>query len=651
MVDLSTSVSNLPGVGDRTEAKLARLGIFTIRDLLYHWPRDWQDLTQPTRIAAIRQDERNVFVGTLHDVATESKRGKRRARVVATLRDDVGDELAVVWYNQTYLAQMIRPGARVVLVGTVRWNWATRSYMLVSPRFEKELAIIPVYPETDGVTSRFLRSLIHPLLAKLDLPDPLPGQEISLSEAVREMHEPTSLTRVRIAQKRLALDELTVLHYRIKETRRRQRGVAVPIHADPEKLQNFVRTLPFSLTDGQRRASWHLVQRLSDSTAMHQLLQGDVGSGKTVVALIAALAALEAGHHVAWMAPTQLLARQLSERLQRLLERTSHSVITVVGGERNDEVEQPTLFIGTQALLSHVRSGRAFALVIIDEQHRFGVRDRTELMMSRGNVSPHTLTMSATPIPRSLALTLFGELDCTTLSDRPVAQRPVKTLLAPDRERKKVAEIIRRAVTQSRQVFVVVPRIDASDGGPSLDNIMQMYQTYLPNVRFASYHGRQSDEEQEASMGAFLRGEVDVIVATTIVEVGLDVPNAAVMVIEEADRFGLAQLHQLRGRVGRGEHPGVCVVLTSTNDSTSVDRLKSFSALSDGFALAELDLQLRGPGELLGSEQSGMPRLQLASLLDQQLNEQALAYAAHWLTGKKPATLDSYIQLHVVDTA
>ncbi|MGI6103631.1 MAG: DEAD/DEAH box helicase, partial [Patescibacteria group bacterium] len=498
----------------------------------------------------------------------------------------------------------------------------------------------------EGITSRFLRTLIRPLLPSLELDDPVEGAPIRLVDAVREMHVPTSLDRLRVARERLTLDELRALHFRLHERRASERGTAPSILLRDERLRGLVRSLQFELTAGQRRAAWQLIQQLKSVTPMRQLLQGDVGSGKTVVALIAAYAALDAGYHVAWMAPTQLLARQLTDRLAQMLDPVGGVVRLVTAGQSAVQPAGPTLFVGTQALLRHVRSGTQFGLVVVDEQHRFGVRDRDELIQPQRGVAPHVLTMSATPIPRSLALTLFGELGCTTLTERPIMQQPVRTKLGNERTRPQVAEVLRRAVVQGRQAFIVVPRIERSeDGQLSLDEVLRAYQQLLPGVRFAPYHGQQSDEEQARVMDGYLSGQVDALVATTIVEVGIDIPNAAVMVIEEADRFGLAQLHQLRGRVGRGEHPGVCIVLTRSTESQATERLRAFTSSNDGFALAELDLKLRGPGELLGSEQSGMPRLKLASLLDPELGRQAQETVIQWQQAP-PATLAGFLELY-----
>ncbi|MBI4032779.1 DEAD/DEAH box helicase [Candidatus Berkelbacteria bacterium] len=643
LVPLTTPVTALSRVGPAVAAKLERLGIRTVRDLILHWPRAWQDLTQPTPTALLRRNSLGVVRGTLHAITIEPRRGKRKLRVTATLRDGAGDELPVVWFNQAYLANSLREGQEVLLVGTVTWDWQARRPTLSSPRLEDEARVVPMYPETEGLTSKFLRGLIAPLLPPLSLPDPIGAQnDIDLVSAARTLHAPESMTQVSFARRRLALDELCALQYRVLERRRELEHLpASPIPPAVPKLQSIVKGLPFTLSNGQRRAAWDIVQDLARPYPMSRLLLGDVGSGKTVVAALAAVPVLEAGYHVAWMAPTQVLATQLADRLTTMLTPHGYAVSLVLGGTTPEPPSSPTLFVGTHALTTQTFG--QLGLVIIDEQHRFGVRQRGALVRGTAQL-PHVLTMSATPIPRSLALTLYGDLDLVMLHGVVAHRAGVTTVQSTDRQQ--ALDVLRTQLATGRQGFVVVPRIERTEHGlPALDDVRAAYAEALPGIRIASYHGAQRADEQTATITRFMSGEIDLLIATTIVEVGIDVPNATVMVVEEAERYGLAQLHQLRGRVGRGAHAGHCFLISASTDAVARNRLSALAKHDDGLALAELDLVQRGPGELLGLRQAGFPPLRLASLTDVAMLERARSIVTPWLS-QPPDDLVGWLALY-----
>ncbi len=686
---LHASVTTLPRVGPGVAAKLAHLGITTIRDLVFYWPRTWLDMSAITPIKSVPADQFALIRGRLHGIALEQRLGKRSVRVSATITDQAGDELAVLWFNQAYLAHTLVEGKEYLLAGTVRWDWHRKRWYLASPTREHQLGVVAIYPETEGLTSRYLRGLIAPLLPQLDLPDPLlpasstfeetaptadTSKEIpagkmsstvlSLTNAVRTIHQPTTIAAALTAKARLAYDEHLLLQLGLAEQRQTTWQLAAPvIEPSIEAVRRLVASLPFTLTDAQRRAAWDLMQPLRANHQTQQLLQGDVGSGKTVVALLVALSVLEAGYHVTWLVPTQLLARQLHDRITAMLSKTKRRSILVMQGEAAAIPSQPTLFVGTHALLSRgpnragstskvlsdsseVREARPIGLVVIDEQQRFGVAQREAAGNSQQALQPHVLTMTATPIPRSLALALLDEQSLVTLRGKPIHQRPVITRRVSSRS--EVFDHLAAATQRGEQAFVVVPRISGVTDqlfDQSIDQVAAAYQRALPGAEIGVLHGQQETDEQALVLSRFANGEVAVVVATTVVEVGVDVPSATVMIIEQAEHFGLAQLHQLRGRVGRGTAQGSCYLVSDVGDEQATARLDALLETNDGFVLAQKDLELRGPGELLGTLQSGLPQLKLASLDDTLAVQQARRQVAQWLADP-PSQLEAWRRLY-----
>lgn len=701
-LNLSAPVTTLPRVGPSVATKLARLGIQTLRDLILYWPRTWLDMSVVTPIKAVQTDQFALIQGTLHDITLERRTGSRAVRVQATVRDEAGSELAVLWFGQAYLATSLVEGRSYFLAGTVKWDWHRKRRYLASPTRETGLGVVAIYSETEGLTSRFLRGLIQPLLVDLNLPDPLPQQAtpqispgvssdspgvyLRLTQAVQSIHHPTTFAEAFRAKERLAYDEHLLLQLGL--ARQRQKQLTTPAFSIPpsiDAIKRLVTSLPFTLTDAQRRAAWDLIQHLQSVHQTHQLLQGDVGSGKTVVALLVALSVLESGYHVTWMVPTQLLARQLHERIGQLLTKTKHQAVLVMQGEESVETRQPTLFVGTHALLSRgparagdsspvstwpsqggeVNSpsssevppafstgrGRPVGLAIIDEQQRFGVVQREAARTSPHDRQPHVLTMTATPIPRSLALAILDEQSLVTLKGKPTHQLPIITKRA--RSRAEVIEHLKGSTQRGEQAFVVVPRIDKQSDrlfAQSIESVAASYRKGLPGVTLVVLHGQQSSDEQATILDQFSHGAIAILVATTVVEVGVDVPAATVMVIEEADRFGLAQLHQLRGRIGRGTGQGTCYLLSDVRDEQIEARLGALLETNDGFVLAQRDLELRGPGELLGTLQAGLPDLKLASLDDTLMVEQARQQAEEWLKDL-PKQLEAWLTLYQQGTS
>ncbi len=621
---LTTPVTALPRVGPAIAARLARLGIRTVQDLLFHWPRTWLDLTAPTPVAALVGGSVGVVEGELSELVFTPAIAKRRARVTGVITDVAGDRLPVVWHNQSFLRRVLANGQRWLCTGPIRWNFQQNVWELSNPQRATERAVLPIYPETAGITSSFLRGLVAEVLPHIALPnavDELRPDTVSLPflAAVRAVHQPVSVAAARAARQRLALDELVFVQHQLLGQRTEGAATgAVPVPPSVETLRTFVRQLPFELTDDQRRIGWSIANLLDSPAPVRHMVQGDVGTGKTVVGLLAVLSALAAGRSVYWMVPTQLLARQLAERIPKLLGISRFPVVLVTARDRPAAVAGGTLYVGTHALLTLPGDP---AVVIVDEQHRFGVEQQRRLARS----GSHLLTMTATPIPRTLLLALYDERTFSQLRMRPSMQQPVQTTVLRATERSLAAATLGAAVARGEQGFVIVPRIEAGEGErgptPSLAETRTAYQSLLPGVRFSAYHGQLDPAEQERIMAAYLAREIDVLVATSVVEVGLDVPNATTMVIEQADWFGLAQLHQLRGRVGRGALAGTCIVLHGQD--AAPERLTALARSLDGFALAELDLTIRGPGDLLGELQAGWGRLKLADVTDLALVRQS----------------------------
>ncbi|MBI2589755.1 ATP-dependent DNA helicase RecG [Candidatus Berkelbacteria bacterium] len=642
---LERPVTILPRVGPAIAAKLARINITTVNDLLLHWPRAWLDLRSPQPFESIRRDELVVVEGSLRQIHHERRIGKRKSRITALLSDGKGNELPIVWFQQDYLARTLKAGKKLLLVGYARWDWQENRVTLVNPQRESTRGMLSIYPETAGITSRLIRLLIQPLVEQLSIPNPLPDLSPQLNEAVYALHRPQDPKQLACARKRIALDELLFLQYELMLTKQNFKRTRSPIIRVNEKILRKLRdVLPFTLTDGQRRSAWRIVQEMSYGKPLNYLLQGDVGSGKTIVGLFVALTVLDNKQHVSWMAPTQILARQLHDRIQSLLSQLKIQSTLVVAGIQTPNLIQPTLVIGTHALLT--RDWQApFGLIIIDEQHRFGVEQREVLKQKSNGRVPHTLIMTATPIPRSLALSLYGETNVSLLKEKPLHQQPIRSVFLQTQNYASVYRELEKTFISGSQGFIVVPRINASVESQleSIQEVCERYRKQLPSARIEVCHGQLPLKVQQTAVDAFLKGEIHFLVATSIVEVGIDVPNATLIVIEYAEQFGLAQLHQLRGRVGRGKNASTCIVISS--NAVASERLEAFVRIEDGFALAELDLKLRGPGDLLGIDQAGLPPLRLASLTDTLKMEQARVIAKKWLEDP-PQELEAWRAWH-----
>ncbi len=638
-------VRYLKGVGPKFAELLARADIETIEDLLYYVPRSYTDWSTVAEIDRLRVGDRVTVVGTILSSDLSRRRG-RRSVLLAVIEDDSG-AIVARWYNQPYLLDSLKPGRRVVLSGEVRFDRRARRKEFVSPSFEllgeREAAelvhagrIVPEYSQIGDLSSKRIRRFVKSALdGHLDeLVDPLPPWVLDrrslpgLREAIADVHFTGDLDRASRARARLAFEEFFLFQIIVGVRRRRRRSApraVPPLVWDDTEHARLLETIPFRLTAAQDRCVAEIREDLERPAAMNRLLQGDVGSGKTVVAAAAVHQACVNGWQAALMAPTEILASQHFEGLRDVLEPLGHRVVLLRGGMPADEKAtalgavasgDADIVVGTHALIQEGVGYRNLGLVIIDEQHRFGVVQRAALRQKAG--APDVLVMTATPIPRTLSLTVYGDLDVSVIDELPPGRSPVRTAVRDESARERVYAFLRQEVEKGRQVFIVYPLVEESEKvelAAATEMHRKLERRIFPEVRVGLVHGRMRPDEKNAAMRAFAAGEIAILVSTTVIEVGVDVPNATVMVVEHAERFGLAQLHQLRGRVGRGEQQSYCILMVGRAASDDArERLRVLTETNDGFVIAERDLEFRGPGEFLGVRQHGLPRFSVADL-------------------------------------
>jgi ATP-dependent DNA helicase RecG len=646
-------LSVLKGIGDAQSSKYAVLGVKSIADLIYYFPRTYDDYSKLSPIAKLKPGNVSLQATIKH---AKGRYVRRRMHITEAIASDSSGSVRLIWFNQPYRAASIKSDQQYYISGN--YELSRSRFSLINPAIElasdfpaNTARIISIYRETKGLSSREIRLAVikvKPLIEQLD--ETLPEWIIkdfklmSRAEALLAIHMPESPDQLAAAQRRLGLEEVFELSLAsLMNKQEIKTEKALKVKFKQSLAQDFVKHLPFTLTDSQRLAIWQTYQEIELDQPMNRLVEGDVGSGKTVVAAMAGLMVLAAKKQVALMAPTELLARQHFKTISKLLKPLSYgdSVVLLVGSmnkKQKDQARQDIksgkagFIIGTQALIQEQVDMKQLALIVIDEQHRFGVDQRKALMLKSGHM-PHVLSLTATPIPRSLALTLFGELDISQLKQKPSGRQPIETKIVRANERPRLFEAIRQQIQSGRQAFVVCPSISES----AVLNIKSVEKTYqeLANVSFKEYrvgllHGKLKPAEKVLIMEKFVSGEIDILVSTTVIEVGVDVPNATIMMVESPERFGLAQLHQLRGRVGRGLHQGYCYLLTEDDDSPS-KRIRALVSSNDGFQLAEMDLDIRGPGAIYGTLQHGSLDLRIAKLTDAELIQDAIAASRQFI--------------------
>ncbi|HYX89243.1 MAG TPA: ATP-dependent DNA helicase RecG [Gaiellaceae bacterium] len=629
------SVESLPGVGPALAKKLAKLDLRTVRDLLEHRPHRYEAAVPERPISSLLVGEEAAIAGEVRRVSV--RRPSRRLAIVQARVADESDEITAVWFNQAWLADKLRPGTRVRLRGQLKRNeFAVRSYDLNGVSATADFA--PVYPAGEEVTPKRLRALVeHALPYARDLPDALPApvkerEQLPLrADALVALHRPRSGEEGEQGRRRLAFDELLVLQLGLARARAGREASVAPSLGEPGELVAWYRKLlPFQLTRDQERAIAEIDADLGRPVPMQRLLQGDVGSGKTVVALYALLRAVESERRGALMAPTETLAEQHFLTIEPLCAELGVRVALLTGSVKS-EVEEAQIVVGTHALIQEGVDLQELAVAVVDEQHRFGVEQRQALVQGR---APHVLHMTATPIPRTLALTVYGDLHVTEIAKPPASRKPIVTSWVTAERSSEAYRRLRKHLDAGRQAYVVCPLIEESESSQARAaeaEAERLRRAELHGYRVGLLHGRLRPAERRELMARFKARELDVLVATTVIEVGVDVPNATIMIVQEADRFGLAQLHQLRGRVGRGAEQSYCLLVSRPREEltdNAQERLLALVETTDGFELAEKDLELRGEGQLLGTRQAGISDLRFTRLrADRSLLERARAAA------------------------
>ena len=662
-------VTVLDGVGPKNAEKLKNLGIFSLGDMLYHYPRRYNDFSQLKTINRLNYGEEITVIGIVKGTNVRSTRGRSKIAEIA-ITDGTGT-LKITFFNQPYITNTIKTGESIAISGKVdrylgRLVMNNPEWELLDKENLHTNRITPVYPLTANITQKWLRTKMNKVVNywALRVREPLPkkilesSKLIDLPEALLQVHFPDSMDELEAAKYRLAFDEIFYLQLGVLQQKRKwMERKAVSYSVDEEWITDQLSKLSFELTDAQKKALKDLRTDLNSGNPMNRLMQGDVGSGKTIIAALGIGIIANSGAQSALLAPTSILAEQhYTSMLKTLSENNScmqpEQIRLMIGATPDSEKKEIReklengsikLIIGTHALLEDPIIFHNLQLAIIDEQHRFGVEQRS-ILRSKGE-NPHLLVMTATPIPRSLSLTVFGDLDLTVIDEMPPGRQDVSTYILYPKEQERAYRLIKKEVEAGGQAFVIYPLIEESEKSESkaaIEDHAKLQNEIFPDLQIGLLHGRMKAEEKEDVMSKFRDKEIDILVSTTVIEVGIDIPNATVMLIEGANRFGLAQLHQLRGRVGRGEKKSYCLLVPEKADDAENERLKAMTTTNDGFILADKDLEQRGPGEFLGSRQSGFGHLTMASISDLKLIENAREEANNLLTSDPELTLPEH---------
>ncbi len=672
-MNLNTKLSELTGIGSSLSYKLSKLNIVTAGDLIYHFPFRYDDFSQVVNVLEAKIGEKVTLVGeiwSIKNIFTRSRKVLTRA-----IFNDGTSPIELTWFNQSWLTKQIQTGDRLQISGKV--NKYKNRLSIIAPTWEKLAPdslthrstdrlihtgrLVPIYPETFDLSSKWIRTKISQIFpqVKNQIKDPLPdsirGQMLLLPEALEQIHLPKDWQAVEKSRERLGFDEMFLVQLATQKVRQKwqQRKSVKPLRVDQTKLDNFIKGLPFQLTTAQQKVINQISTDLQQPYPMNRLVQGEVGSGKTVVATTIAYLTHLNGLKTLFMAPTEILAFQHFETISKLLGPYGIKIGIYTGskkfnkGKRSTTKAQtldpiPSMIIGTHALLSDKLAIDNVGLIVIDEQQRFGVEQRS-LLRSRAKV-PHFLTMTATPIPRTVALTIYGDLDLSIIDELPKNRQKIKTYVVPSKKRTDAYGFIQKQIEEGGQAYIITPLIEQSETLTSAraakEEFERLSKKIFPKLKLGLLHGRLKPREKEAVMKNFKEGEINILVSTSVVEVGVDIPNATVMVIEGAERFGLAQLHQLRGRVGRGSRQSFCLLFSENDLQQNISRLKHLERTDNGMGLAELDLKIRGSGEIFGKRQSGRFEFKIASFSDLSLIEKTRK-AAQKLLQDNP-TLDKY---------
>jgi ATP-dependent DNA helicase RecG len=670
MIEVNSPISVVPKIGPKYQTLLQKLEIFKVEDLLYHFPFRYQDFTNVKEIKSLNEGDIvtiKAVLGLVQNIYTKNRKRITKAKVV-----DQSGELDIIWFNQHYIKKTLQTGITYNISGKV--GTFDRKLCFISPEMEVTSDVfsdnevenihtgrlVPIYPETYGVSSKWLRGKIKFLLdSETDLEEFLPSKLLEeknfkkIDEALNEIHFPDKLDLAKEIRKRFAFEELFIELLNV-EKRKKDWAKKLKSHSFKpfeKELAQYTSSLPFELTKSQKRSLEEITADIMKDTPMNRLLEGDVGTGKTIVAIIASYLAVLNGKRVLYMAPTEILAKQHKETFEKMLKKT-YLKIDLETGSKKESVKDKEwdILIGTHALLFTENKYENIGLVVIDEQHRFGVEQRGKIVdLAKGDKTPHTLTMTATPIPRTLALTLYGDLSISLLKDFPFEKRNISTKVIPEKNRETAYKWIKE---KNEPTFIVCPLIETSESS-SLENVKAAEEEFeilkngvFKNKKMGLLHGRMKSKEKEEVIEKFRSGKINVLVSTPVIEVGIDVPDATIMVIESAERYGLASLHQLRGRVGRAEKEGFCFVFMSDNSRNSYKRLKYLEELDSGIELAEIDLKMRGQGDIFGSMQHGFKKLKVADINDLKMLEEAKVQAQKYFSeiDKYPKLLNKLTQ-------
>ena len=666
MAKLSDPITILKGVGPAMAKRFAALNIHTLQDLICHFPRFYEDRTRIVPISQLETDKPACFKAVVMNSPRTSHIRKGLDLTKVQVADHSG-RVNITFFNNKYATSRLQYGAEYIFYGTLTGDYM--GYSITNPVFETPTSaptmtrrVLPIYPLTAGLTNTAMTKAVQQDLALFDTPPEILPEQVRrqygilpAEKAYYAIHQPTSMEEAELAKRRLIFEEFFVFSAGLSLIRASRASKKTAPYQDCD-LAPFTGALPFDLTGAQKRAIDEIIKDLSSGAPMNRLVQGDVGSGKTMVAAAAAYLAVKNGKQAAMMAPTEILAAQHAASLQKLLAHLGVRVSLLTGSMKESEKKrlrsqiaagETDFIIGTHALITDSTAFKDLGLVIADEQHRFGVAQRSALAAKGSDV--HLLVMSATPIPRTLALIMYGDLAVSILDELPPGRQQVDTFLVDESYRSRINAFIRKQVTEGHQCFVVCPAVEENE---ELDLkaatvwAETLQKTVFPDLRVALLHGQMKGSEKDAVMASFARGEADVLVATTVIEVGVDVPNATLMIIEDADRFGLSQLHQLRGRVGRGSAKSFCILTSHNKNPETNGRMKAFTKTNDGFRIAEEDLRLRGPGDFFGSRQSGLPVFRVANLsCDLQTLKQAQQASVEWIETQGTANTPESIAL------